>query len=377
MSTSRPLENAVDVSTPSVVVPQGASLPEVCIECYENEVPYFAEMALQQLYGNLFSSLAYGRVYGYLDGASTYVVRKGDAIASVWLFRREGRQIRVLNEGIRLERDEVIRFANHVFAAYSSVCVVRFHAVQAQRWQLPMPCQQYNCLEDTVLALPHDASDYLAGLGKSTRSYIHRYLNKLRRDFPTFRFEALSASQMDPDQLLRVIEFNRSRMQGKGKISRNDEESAQRIIRLAQECGFAGIVTIDDKVCAGTINYRVGDNYFLEVLAHDPLYNDYRLGTLCCYLTVCECIARGGKEYHFLWGQDEYKSRLGGVQRDLDHLVLYRSHLHMLANSGTVARNYKDALERKARLWLRGARRENKLIARVITAALQRLRALR
>lgn len=371
------MENAVEVDTATVVGPSGTTPRSLFVQCYENEVPPFADEALQRLYGNLFSSLGYHSMYGGLDNISTYVVRDGDAITCVWLFQIDGSQVRVINEGMRLDRDEVIRFAQHVFASYPAVHAIAFHAVQAQRWSLPKPCQRYPCLEDMVLPLPRSESDYLAGLGKSTRSYINRYLKKLKRDFPTFRFRALAAHQLDPQLLWRVIELNRSRMQIKGKVSINDDVAAQCIIRLALECGFVGVITIDGEVCAGTINYRVGDNYFLEVLAHDPERNDYRLGTLCCYLTVCECIAQGGKEYHFLWGQDEYKSHLGGVQRDLHHLVLYRSHLHMLIQLRTVLRNRFAAWERKARLWMRHARRENTMLGRIAMLLLQGVRRLR
>lgn len=377
MNASSPLENAVEVDAASVVVPPGTPPRNLFVQCHENEVPPFAEAALEQLYGNLFSSLAYHRTYGGLAGISTYVVRDGDTVTCVWLFCIDGKQARVINEGMRLERDEVIRFARHLFANYPAVHVITFHAVQAQRWSLPLPGQRYPCLEDMVLTLPRSANDYLAGLGKSTRSYINRYLKKLKRDFPTFRFRAFNAHQLDAQLLWRIIELNRSRMQVKGKTSINDDVTAQQIIRLALECGFVGVITIDGEVCAGTINYRVGDNYFLEVLAHDPACNDYRLGTLCCYLTVCECIAHGGKEYHFLWGQDDYKSHLGGVQRDLVHVALYRSHLHMLVHIRTVLRNRFGAWERQARLWMRRARRDNSLLGRVAMALLQGLRSLR
>lgn len=379
MNISHPLENSVDSSTAFSVDGQAATPRGLYVRIYENEVPPFADMALQRLYGNLFSSLAYSRVYGGIERASTYVVHDGDSIVDVWLYRHEGRQVRVLNEGILLDRNAVLRFANQIFASYSTVQAIYFHAVQIQRWQswqLPMPSQRYNCLEDMVLTLPGSAPAYLAGLGKSTRSYIHRYLNKLKRDFPSFCFQMVDAQRIDPQQLLQIIELNRSRMQGKGKVSINDDQNAQCIIRLARAYGFVGIISIDGRICAGTINYRIGSNYFLDVLAHDSAYNDYRVGTLCCYLTISECLARGGREYHFLWGQDEYKSRLGGVQRDLDHLVLYRSRLQMLLSCGTVLNNLFHAWERKARLWMRRIKRESPVWKRAVVWATQGLRSL-
>ncbi|MGH8808860.1 MAG: hypothetical protein ACREX0_13375, partial [Noviherbaspirillum sp.] len=47
---------------------------KVLIECAENVIPPFAESALEQLYGNLFSLPAYYRVFGGADRASTYAV---------------------------------------------------------------------------------------------------------------------------------------------------------------------------------------------------------------------------------------------------------------------------------------------------------------
>ncbi|WP_460839355.1 GNAT family N-acetyltransferase [Noviherbaspirillum agri] len=377
MNTSSPLESSIVANSPAEYGSPGARLRRLSIRCHDNEIPPFADEALRQLYGNLFSSLAYNKVFGGAENASTYVVRDGEEIVCVWLFRHEGNVVRVINEGMRPDRDEVMRFASTVFASYPSAHMIAFHAIQAQRWQLPYPSQQYHCLEDMVLQMPRTAADYLASLGKSTRSYVNRYLNKLKRDFPGFRFQAFEAVQIQPQQVHEIIELNRSRMQGKGKVSINDEKTAQRILRLSQQCGFIGAIMIDGRICAGTINYRVGDNYFLEVLAHDPVYNDYRIGTLCCYLTICECIARGGKEYHFLWGQDEYKSRLLGVQRDLDHVVIYRSRLHVLRHIPEVLRNLSGAWARRLRMWLRQARRENSFMARLVSAAVLGIKSLR
>jgi hypothetical protein len=374
-SASSPATTALDTATAGATdmpaVSQGVS-----IQVYEDLVPPFVESALEQLYGNLFSSLAHRRVFGTMQNASTYVMVNGTEVAVVWLFRREKNRIQVLNEGIRLTEEEATRFASYIFGAYRSVNVIAFHAVQAKMRKLPLPFQQFNCLEDMVLTLPRSTDDYLASLSKATRSYIHRYLNKLKRDFPSFRYEVSSGQDIGAEDIRAIIQFNHARMAGKGKLSINDDDTEQRIIRLAKECGLVGVITLDGKVCAGTINYRVGDNYFLDVIAHDPAYNAYRLGTVCCFLTACECIARGGNEYHLLWGQDEYKTRLRAIQRNLDDVVIYRSRTQMLANVGMVLQNALKASLRQARLWLRTARREERLSARLVGRVLHLVRSL-
>lgn len=350
---------------------------DISIQCYENDLPPFIGAALERLYGNLFSSLAYYKAFGGAENASAYVVREGKSIVCAWLFQRHGNAVRVINEGIHIDQEEVTRFVSYIFAAYPQVNVISFHAVRPQMADLPMPYQRFNCLEDMVLSLPGSADIYLSSLGRSTRSYIHRYLNKLKRDFPSFSFQVLTTGEINAAQIRRIIDLNRMRMAIKGRESINDEDTTQRIVRLAAECGMVGVIMLEGRICAGSINYRVGNNYFLETLAHEPLYNDYRLGTLCCYLTICECIARGGHEYHFLWGQDEYKRRLLGVQRDLDDLVIYRSYWHMLLYGKLALQQVRNGAVRWLRVWVRAKRKRNSIGGRLVARLWRLVRGIR
>ncbi|HJV87656.1 MAG TPA: GNAT family N-acetyltransferase [Noviherbaspirillum sp.] len=343
----------------------------IVIQCYDDQIPPFAEAAMLRLYGNLFSSLAHLRVYGRMQNISTYAVFDDGALVTVWLFRREKNHVQVVNEGMLLGDHEVSRFARHILATYPEVDIITFHAVQAMTQRLPLPHQHFNCLEDMVITLPPSADEYLASMGKATRSYIHRYMNKLKRDFPTFRFRVYETKNIDPAHIRAIIDFNRVRMADKGKVAVNDDE---RIIQLAKECGMVCVMTIDGRVCAGTINYRAGDNFFLEVIGHNPEFNNYRLGTLCCFLTACECIARSGHEYHLLWGQDEYKMHLKATQRNLDDLVLYRSRLRMFGHPETLVRNVAARCLRRARLWSRNLQRRGGFGSGIAAALVRRVR---
>jgi hypothetical protein len=373
----REQEQTIEKSSSNPIAVQMAPWSDISIQCYDKDVPPFVGAALERLYGNLFSSLAYYRIFGGADQASVYVVRDGKKIVCAWLFRRYRNTVRVINEGIRVDQDDVTRFASYIFGSYPSVNVISFHAVRPQMVELPMPYQRFNCLEDMVLTLPSSADSYTGSLGRSTRSYIHRYLNKLKRDFPSFSFRVLTPGEIDEQKIRRIIDLNRLRMASKGKESINDEDITQRIIRLAGECGMIGVIMLDGRICAGSINYRVGDNYFLETLAHDPACDDYRIGTLCCYLTICECIARGGNEYHFLWGQDEYKTRLLGVQRDLDDLVIYRSYLHMVLYGKLVMQHAVHAAVRQTRVWVRATRRRNSVGGKLVNSLWRLVRGIR
>jgi CelD/BcsL family acetyltransferase involved in cellulose biosynthesis len=202
-------------------------------------------------------------------------------------------------------------------------------------------------------------------------------MEKTKRAFPLFGFQAFEKGAVCEQHVRDIIDLNRARMAEKNKPSLIDAEETCRIISLVKKCGLVGVATIDGRVCAGAISYRAGNNYFLSILAHDPAYDEYWLGILSCYLTVCECIARGGKEFHFLWGRYEYKFTLLAVQRDLDNLVVYRSHAQRLMNGDMVLKTALEAYRRQASLWLHDAARRDTALARWALSALHYLRSLR
>ncbi|OGB24453.1 MAG: hypothetical protein A3I66_10605 [Burkholderiales bacterium RIFCSPLOWO2_02_FULL_57_36] len=305
----------------------------IAISLHSNSVPHFVNGAMDQLYQHMHSSLAYHGIYGHItQDTSTYVARKNGEIVAVILFCIENGKLRVLNEQLRLEADEIQRFSDYIFNTCQSVHVVTFPVIENTISRLSFPYQQSLCTQDIVLTMPESVEAYLHSLGKSTRNYVKRYQNKLKRDFPSMTCKTYGNHDASEQHIRDICALNRARMANRCTSSYIDDAETERLIKLVRICGLVTVITINGSVCAGTINYRFGENYFLKVIAHDPAYDEYGLGTLCCYLTICECIARKGKEYHFLWGRYEYKFRLLGIQRDLSHLAIYRSRLHMFLN---------------------------------------------
>lgn len=353
---------------------QGSTQEGITVACYPDEIPGFVEQELVRLYGCIFSSLQHFRIYGGTERIGTYVARQGDRVVSVLLFRIEHRKARVLNEFIRLGEQEIIRFTETIFAAFPSVRSVSFNAIELKPLRLPFPAQRFNCSEDIALALPGTADDYLARLGKATRKNIKHHLSRLRRHFPSLRFDVYSGADAGANEVHAIIALNRLRMAEKQKTSYLDEWESERLLRLAQSCGLVTVLTIDGRICAGAICARVGDNYFSYVTAHDPAFDAYRLGTLCCYLTICEAIRRRGREFHLLWGRYQYKYMLGGVQRDLDHLDIYRTHGDFVLHGGTALMNACGSFVRQAKSRLADPDRHNIPMLRPVLDWLRQMR---
>ena len=354
------------------------SSENIVISFYENEVPSFVEAELDRLYGNVFSSLPQFLAYGGVERMHTYVARDGSHAIAVFLLRREKTKVQVINEGITIDAQEMTRFCRYIFTVFKAVSVISFHAIQVDTQRLPFPAQCHHCTEDSVISLPRTAQEYLAQLGPSTRKNLKRHLNRIRRDFPSFDYRVYAREEVDEQRVRDIIKLNCLRMASKNKVSTIDARETERIIQMVKMSGFVGVGTIDGQLCAGGITYRFGNNYFSFVKAHDPKYDDYSLGMLNNYLIICECIARSGKEFHLMWGREPHKALLQGIQRDLDHVVVFRSRADVLRNAGIVLETAITGYMRRIKIWLlHDAKHENSVIARLGVKSLCLIRSVK
>lgn len=349
-------------------------LDDVVLESYENGIPDFLQSALGCLYRSIFSSLPQFRIRGGAEDAFTYVARTDSRILSILIYRIEGRRAAVINECFTLKNEEALRFARYIFDRYPHVDAVSFHAVEDQLRELPFPVQTYRCNEDFVLKLPHSVEAYHSQLGKSTRSYVNRYLNKLKREYPGFSFEVLTGDAIAEDDVLPIFDMNRARMQERGTQYGFAEDYPARTVDLLRESGLLCLLKIDGRICAGTILYLVEGESYLDVLSHDSKYNDVGLGTLCCYLSICECIRREVKIYHFLWGRYDYKLRLGGVERVLSDVTLYRSRASMLLRPVPAFKEATKGQLNRVKAWLQQAAESEGRGPRLLNNVMCRLR---
>jgi CelD/BcsL family acetyltransferase involved in cellulose biosynthesis len=328
----------------------GAETEELSFSCDSGELLRVFEFALEQQYENIFSTIAQFRVAGAMRDVIALAIRRRGQVAAVFLFRIERNKAIVLNEAIHIDHDSLERAAAHIFKMYKSVAVISWHAIQTDVERLPFPFQRFNYSEDIVVRLPPSEQDYLAMLGKATRKNLIRHRNRLKRDYPSLGHRVYAGQEIQESHIRQIVAFNCARMAGKHKKSGFHDEEVQRLITLATTHGVVSVVTIDGRICAGSICHRVGHNYFMEVSAHDPQFDEYRLGTLSCYLAICTAIRLKGTELHLLWGRDEYKYLLHGEQRDLDNVLVYRSRLHMLRNGWFALETAFHGLRRRVKL---------------------------
>jgi hypothetical protein len=290
---------------------------------------------MDKRFQHMYASPQFLSVFARLPTATKlYTASSGTDLSTALLFHVSGPDVIVLNEQIVLGKEEIERFVQFVFEQNPCARRVLFPAISPHFQTLACPYSATLWTSDIVLSLPKTEAEYRASLGKSTRSSLKRYSNKIRKEHPSFQFEVIPSGRVDAALIDTLLSLNKARIEKRNQaadIGQNDTRCMQ---ELLEKCGFVALIKIQNEIVAGAVNFQFGSNYFLHLLSHDSRFDRYGLGTLCCFLGICECIRRGGSEYHFLWGQYEYKYRLLGEQRDFAKLTIYRSAFQKFVQSG-------------------------------------------
>lgn len=322
---------------------------------YQDTLPAFIWPALEQLTHSIFCSLPHLQAYGSLNRQTQVWVGRSqnDAIISVVVFEIRQRTARVINEVCSLKADDLRAFAQDLFRRHPQLSAIVLHAIDWNDAPLPYPFQRLDFSQDFVLSLPLSDQDYLASLSRHTREKIRYHLARSRRKQPSLQFRVVRGNLINDADIAAVIRLNRARMQSKGRRFGMDSAEEGRLQAILHERGLIAIIEIDNVVCAGLLCTVSGTDVFMHVIAHDPQYDDLRLGFLCCYLTIQSAIAARMSRFHFLWGHYDYKTRLGGKEQPLARLVLYKTRLHMLHHPVLLTQHWIANLRSLVRKWRR------------------------
>jgi len=308
---------------------------EIVSEIYKHSVPAFASMALDRLQGSLYASLRYLELSDPEKMLpNTWVGYRSGEIVGVLLFRVDGKRVSVLSELVTFDASQIDAFAVSVFSNFSGARHIAFNAVSVSVPPSSLPAQFYSFSENYVLMLPPSTEAYMAALGKSTRQSLRGYRNRLLRDFPDFSWTAYTCDELTVEQQRQLVlilqRFKRDSMTARGKSADIDATETQHFLAMGAECGLFGFAQVNGRICAGAFSCRIGDSYVMLLSASDPAMSSYRLGLLTCLWSVTDCINRGGRQCHMLWGRYQYKHQLLAEPKSLYRLIVYPSVTQML-----------------------------------------------
>ena len=362
---------------------QEGSSTKLFSEIHDHHIPAFASTALDRLYGSLFASQRHLELCGEnVPVPHTWIAYRHGEVVAVFLFRIEASRVLVLTEMIAPQEEHLNEFRHAVFARYPKIWLIVFNAIILPAAITKSACQWYAFSENYILDLPPSVTDYLSSIGKSTRKTIQGYSNRLKREFPDFKWETYTAAEIPRHQqraLLRQLQaFKSDSMSARGKQALLDKRDRYRLMILASECGLFGVARVKGKVVAGSLACRFGDSYVMLLSAADPEMEPFRLGLLACYWSVCDCIRAQARQCHLLWGRYRYKSQLLAVPHTLFRLNMYRSRKVMLSHFSMVMTMWGQSLRYRFRHWLLNQVHERQdVFSLLVSRGLNRLRLWR
>jgi hypothetical protein len=315
---------------------------------YENEIPPDVGLNLGKIYQSSFCVIKYFEIFRGIDSPNAMVISCGEpGPRHIIAYSISGKEITVLNELVEIERDYVQYFADTVFNKYPAITTVNFNCIKNRITTFQYPWRLWKTSQDVSIILPPTFEAYHAKLGRQTQKHIKYYLNRLQREYADFTFQAAATHEIEPGVISRIIEMNRLRMQSKNIRSGFDNLFKKRIMEFCRDYGLVSTVSIQGKIVAGAICYEVGNQAYLEAIAHDPDYNKYNVGQVCLYLTVKYMIEKGRDSFHMLWGENEYKYRFLGVKQDLYYISIYKSYSSKLMSIPKLAQHTYSYLFRQ------------------------------
>lgn len=317
---------------------------------YPEQIPAFVEHGLDKLYQALFASLPQLQLTDMAD-ISTYAARHRGKLSAIFLYRRRGRRLRVVNEGMHLHAEELDRFATNAFRRYPELRVLHFHAVDVTPGDLPWPALHFAATEDIVILLPDSEEAYLAQLGKTRRKALRQHQSRAERACGPLEHRVLRGDEISVSVVDRIIAFNHARMAVRHRASALDERVRAQLLYLLRARGEVGLLLAGGRLCAGALTYRIGTHVYSLVNAHDPEFDEFSMGTLCRLHMISAAINSGVTHFHLLGGQWSTKRHAGATCQRLDHWVIYRSRRAMLLDTVTLARLTWQAAVYRSRHW--------------------------
>ena len=220
---------------------------------------------------------------------NTYAVMEDGLPVVLFFFQLEKKDAIVLNEAGEEAGSELRAFSRYVFRHFPGVRRIRFHA----RYRFIQPKGKRRLrLAAPQLTLPSQSSLRLEEAIRFNRRNVTYFLQRLKQDHPDFHIECHADSGIPAGPCRALLQLNRPQLAGSMNTDTPLDEASESLLQAARQGGMVCLLKIGGRIAAGAICLRKGSEWQLRFLTHDPHFQAYGLGMLCCYFTVCEHIDR-------------------------------------------------------------------------------------
>ena len=189
---------------------------------------------------------------------------------------------------------------------------------------------------ETCGALPLASTweEYLASLGANTRQNVGRFRRRLAK---AFEVDLKIATQ--PHEMQRCLaDFAavfRDRWQPEQGATFFDQQRAagfeRELCDLAARAGWYRlyILYVSGKPVAGYLGYVCNQKFYSGLLAHDPAWHKYSVGTVMIGMIIEDCIRQQWSEFDMTRGDEPYKFQWNCERRNNHRITLSADAMSM------------------------------------------------
>jgi hypothetical protein len=249
----------------------------------------------------------------------------------ILLFSIKKRRVTILNMLYSISEEYINYVSEVIFEKYKEVRSVDFRKIYGKSSKnIIRPHLRIDLNHDILIQLPDNFEFYFSKLGKKTRHHLRQYSKKLEKRFTNVKFNVMSSNEITDDIVSQIVGFNRARMLQKGVISYVTTDIEKKLCAFSKIKGSIAVITLNDRVVAGTIFSKVGEHIYLDMISHDLIYDKYELGTLCLLNTISHCIKIKAKTIHMLYGTPDYKHQFLGKDKEVLDIAVFRYRTLMI-----------------------------------------------
>lgn len=295
----------------------------ISFECISG-LPLEFESFLVEKYDSYKTTCRYIEVYFPTCDINHMLVYEDGKFVELLIFANRGDTTTCFNLFADLDHQIVTKFTQLIFEKYHIIRRVKFNA--SYRDLGLKKSFLFSKSNDYIIDLPATVDDYYLQLGSTTRKHVKNYRSRLQRDYPQASFHLKCREEIDDSIIDKIIQLNVERMKYKGIIPGLNSDENAKIHAFSQHYGCVAYVEIDGEIVAGCISYILSKRVFLHIIAHDNSHSKYNIGQVCLIFLIQSAIEQQLNTFHFLWGDNEYKTRFGAKPHGLFSYFVYRSY---------------------------------------------------
>jgi hypothetical protein len=206
----------------------------ISVKCFKG-LPLKYESFLINRYDSYVTTCRYFEIFHSTSDINYMLIHENENLIELIIFINNGDTSTCLNALVSIDQ--------HIIKEFSSTIFEKFPAIQ--KIKIDASYRDYSFKKvillirshDFIINLPSTIDDYYHELGRTTRSHMKNYKNKLLRDFPGVNYVTKVGAEIKEETIDNIMRLNFERIKQKGQIPHKNHTYVNVLHKYTQHYG--------------------------------------------------------------------------------------------------------------------------------------------